>query len=430
LRRISLIYWSGWANRILGNALTLGILVEFTRCLHSGSSDRFRICARNSYFAVGDGGFGNGFSNWLDEPITIESARRCQAPGARRAARLNSATCLFSYRKPWSNPRKRIGACGTCRSGMQSGQTFAIVGPTGAGKTTLISLLLRFYDYSAWDRFCWTAWTSGHAGSAGISGTIRNRAAGSVICFPARLNRIFDWAGGNYAEGCRESAGRDRAGRIFIVRCRRAWKRKGNERGSTLSVGSAATDQFCTARLGTIRGFSILDEATSSVDTKKELLIREALDRFVERWRTAHGDCAPVEQRFQHADRIWCFTKGVCGKRAHTRNCWRSAGFITGFVPVVQYKGTGLAWTPMAFTGGGVCCRPLRRRVIEHSLDMTREKTPRSRVGARYICLSIPKRAGRARPLQNQAKDAPDTISDFGLEKLPAICMPRVWLRR
>ena len=39
-----------------------------------------------------------------------------------------------------------MGACATCRSAIDPGQTVAFVGHTGAGKTTIISLLLRFYD--------------------------------------------------------------------------------------------------------------------------------------------------------------------------------------------------------------------------------------------------------------------------------------------
>src|SRR5438046_564526 len=80
-----------------------------------------------------------------------------------------------------------------------------------------------------------------------------------------------------------------------------------NERGSTLSVGQRQLINFARALAHNPR-FLILDEATSSVDTKTELLIREALNRLLS-GRTAlviaHG-----LSTIQHADRILVFHKG------------------------------------------------------------------------------------------------------------------------
>src|SRR5262249_18043925 len=80
-----------------------------------------------------------------------------------------------------------------------------------------------------------------------------------------------------------------------------------NERGSTLSVGQRQLINFARALAHNPR-FLILDEATSSVDTKTELLIREALDRLLT-GRTA----LVIPHRLstiQHADRILVFHKG------------------------------------------------------------------------------------------------------------------------
>jgi ATP-binding cassette subfamily B protein len=80
-----------------------------------------------------------------------------------------------------------------------------------------------------------------------------------------------------------------------------------NERGSTFSVGQRQLINFARALAHDPR-FLILDEATSSVDTKTEILIREALDRLLE-GRTALV-IAHRLSTIQHADRILVFHKG------------------------------------------------------------------------------------------------------------------------
>ena len=79
------------------------------------------------------------------------------------------------------------------------------------------------------------------------------------------------------------------------------------ERGATFSVGQRQLISFARALAHNPR-FLILDEATSSVDTKTELLIREALDRLLE-GRTALV-IAHRLSTIQHADRILVFHKG------------------------------------------------------------------------------------------------------------------------
>ena len=80
-----------------------------------------------------------------------------------------------------------------------------------------------------------------------------------------------------------------------------------NERGSTLSVGQRQLINFARALAHNPR-FLILDEATSSVDTKTELLIREALDKLLS-GRTALV-IAHRLSTIQYADRILVFHKG------------------------------------------------------------------------------------------------------------------------
>jgi len=185
------------------------------------------------------------------------------------------------------------------------GQTLAIVGHTGAGKTTLISLLLRFYDiqrgeilldgvdvrrYDVHDLrrqfgivlqdpflFSGTLETNVRLGNEEI-GPERVEAALREVGLGSLLNTL--------PEGIQTNV---------------------SERGATFSVGQRQLISFARALAHNPR-FLILDEATSSVDTKTEVMIREALDRLLE-GRTAMV-IAHRLSTIQHADRILVFHKG------------------------------------------------------------------------------------------------------------------------
>jgi ATP-binding cassette subfamily B protein len=185
------------------------------------------------------------------------------------------------------------------------GQTFAIVGHTGAGKTTLISLLLRFYDIQRGQilldgvdiRFLDLQDLRRHFGIVLqdpflFTGTIEsNIRLGTPGITRDDVQRAIDKIGlGDFVKALPE-------GTATAV----------NERGSTLSVGQRQLINFARALAHNPR-FLILDEATSSVDTKTELLIREALDKLLT-GRTALV-IAHRLSTIQYADRILVFHKG------------------------------------------------------------------------------------------------------------------------
>jgi ATP-binding cassette subfamily B protein len=162
---------------------------------------------------------------------------------------------------------------------IEPGQTVAIVGHTGAGKTTIISLLLRFYDIQR--------------GSIRIDGVdIREmdvselrRRYGVVLQDPFLFS-------GTIADNIRlgskwvtrdmvESAAEDVNIGDFIRSLPQAFDEPVRERGSTLSTGQKQLISFARALAHQPR-ILILDEATSSVDTDTELRVREALTRMVE----------------------------------------------------------------------------------------------------------------------------------------------------
>src|ERR1700688_111789 len=162
---------------------------------------------------------------------------------------------------------------------IEPGETVAIVGHTRAGKTTLISLLLRFYDVQK--------------GAVRIDGVdvkdmdladLRSR-FGVVLQDPFLFSGTI---GGNIRLGSSriqdkdvEKAAEDVNLADFIRALPNSFNEEVRERGSTLSTGQKQLISFARA-LAHEPKILILDEATSSVDTETEFRVRDALNRMVE----------------------------------------------------------------------------------------------------------------------------------------------------
>jgi ATP-binding cassette subfamily B protein len=188
---------------------------------------------------------------------------------------------------------------------VEPGQTVAVVGHTGAGKTTLTSLLLRFYDVGR--------------------GAIRVGGVDIREVDPIELRRHFGVVlqdpylfSGTIEENIRlgtESITRDEielaAEQVnlgdFVRSLPEGFAQTIRERGSGLSTGQKQLIGFARALAHNPR-FLILDEATSSVDTETEFRVREALARMVE-GRTSIV-IAHRLSTIQRADRILVMHKG------------------------------------------------------------------------------------------------------------------------
>jgi ATP-binding cassette subfamily B multidrug efflux pump len=297
---IALILWVGGV-RIFAGTLTLGVLVAFMQFAQrffrpiQDLSEKFNIL--QSAMAASERIF-----KLLDEPITISSDPSA-IPLRDPRGEIEFRNVWFSYKS--GEPKDGDWVLRDVSFRVLPGQTMAIVGHTGAGKTTLISLLLRFYDIQR-----------GQILLDGID--IRKielqdlrRQFGIVLQDPFLFSGTIE---SNVRLG---TAGIDRATvehavnevglGDFIHALPDGVDTSVNERGSTLSVGQRQLINFARALAHNPR-FLILDEATSSVDTKTELLIREALDRLLS-GRTALV-IAHRLSTIQHADCILVFHKG------------------------------------------------------------------------------------------------------------------------
>lgn len=188
---------------------------------------------------------------------------------------------------------------------IHAGETIAIVGATGSGKTTIISLLLRFY--------------SPQSGQILIDGQDIHR----LPLYHARsqiglvLQEVFLFAD-NIEENIRLGDKKISSERVrqaatevnalrFIEKLPKGFQEPVIERGNNLSVGQKQLIAFARA-LAYDPPILILDEATSSVDTETELLIQQALERLMQN-RTSLI-IAHRLSTIQHAHRIIVLHKG------------------------------------------------------------------------------------------------------------------------
>jgi ATP-binding cassette subfamily B multidrug efflux pump len=299
---IAVLYWMG-GLRVIGGTIEIGVLIAFMMYAQrffrpiQDLSEKFNIL--QSAMAASERIF-----KLLDEPLTTGTLTAHVKSLPAPQGNIEFRNVWFAY-LGGANPRDEDWVLRDVSFRVEPGQTLAIVGHTGAGKTTIIQLLLRFYEIQR--------------GQILLDGVdIREmglqelrRLFGIVLqdpfLFTGTLESNVKLGTEKITRADAEQALREVGLGPFLEDLPQGIEAPVTERGSTLSVGQRQLVSFARA-LAHNPQFLILDEATSSVDTKTELLIRAALDRLLE-GRTAVV-IAHRLSTIQHAHRILVFHKG------------------------------------------------------------------------------------------------------------------------
>jgi ATP-binding cassette, subfamily B, multidrug efflux pump len=314
---IALVIWLG-GNGVMRNAVTLGVLVAFMQYAQrffrpiQDLSEKYNIL--QAAMAASERVF-----KLLDTPVEVFSP--ANARSGNGSGRVEFRNVWFTYQKLDDDVRARIAAANAVELAamedidwilrgvsfiIEPDQTAAIVGHTGAGKTTMISLMMRFYDIQS--------------GSVQVDGvdvrehdlTVLRRRFGVVLQDPFLFSGTIaenirlgsDWISNKQME----QAADDVNVSDFIRTLPQGFDEPLRERGNSLSTGQKQLINFARALAHNPR-ILVLDEATSSVDTDTEMLVRSALERMVQ-GRTS----VVIAHRLstvQRADQIIVMHKGV-----------------------------------------------------------------------------------------------------------------------
>ena len=188
----------------------------------------------------------------------------------------------------------------------RKGQVVALVGPSGAGKTTLVDLIPRFYEPTGGRILLDGVDTRGIALAAlrGLTGIVSQD---TVLFHDTVRNNIAYGANGKYSDAQIRAAAEAANAHEFIERLPEKYDTILGERGTRLSGGQRQRIAIARALL-VDPPILILDEATSALDTESERLVQEAIDRLL-----ANRTVFVIAHRLstiEHADQILVLERG------------------------------------------------------------------------------------------------------------------------
>ena len=297
----ALLIWFG-GGRVIEDTLTLGTLVAFIQY-----SQRFfrPIQDLSEKFNILQGAMASSerIFQLLDTEVVIGTGRAGRAGRAGEAGRSVDQPEI-SFHRVWFAYNDDDWVLRDVSFTVAPGERIGIVGATGAGKTTIINLLLRFYDVNK--------------GRITIDGVdIRDLPLDELRrTFGLVLQDVHLFSGtiaANVRLGNDALSDDDVRAALRAVNATPFVERLGGidtvvvERGATLSVGQKQLLSFARA-LAFNPPVLVLDEATSSIDTETELLIRDALTVLM-RGRTTIA-IAHRLSTIQDMDRVLVFHKG------------------------------------------------------------------------------------------------------------------------
>jgi ATP-binding cassette, subfamily B, multidrug efflux pump len=309
---MALLLWYG-GLRVLDGTLTVGILaafIQYTRRFFQplqDLSEKFNLL--QSAMASSERVFA-----LLDEPVTVPepaSPRPLPRP-LRGEVRFEGVWFRYSADGPWVLRDVSFVA--------SPGKTVALVGHTGAGKTTVVNLLLRFYDPDR-GRITVDGVDIRELSTADLRSAI-GFVQQDLFLFTGDILHNLTLGAPIAADAARRAAERVGADR-FIERLPSGYGHRLGERGRNLSVGERQLLSFARA-LALDPRILVLDEATSSVDAEAEAQIQRAIAELM-----AGRTSLVVAHRLStilHADEILVMHHGEIRERGTHRELLAAGG--------------------------------------------------------------------------------------------------------
>ncbi len=317
-----ILFWFG-AYLIQSQEITVGLLVAFATYIGFFWEPINRLGQMYSQMLIAMASSERIFEFIDEEPNVPEALNAKELPNVRGDIELKQVE--FEY-EPGRKALKGIDLS------VKAGQSIALVGHTGSGKSTIINLLCRFYDSTSGQitidgHDIREVTVSSLRSQVGIvlqdtfifSGTIRDNirfgkldATDEEVEFAAKAVRAHD----------------------FIVNMPQGYDTEVQERGNMLSMGQRQLISFARALLADPR-ILILDEATASIDTETELKIQEALKTLLA-GRTSFI-IAHRLSTIRNADNIIVLDHGVLMEQGDHDGLMKQHGIYYGLIQA-QYR--------------------------------------------------------------------------------------------
>ena len=283
------------AHEVLAKRMDVGVLVAFFVLARYLYEPVGRLHMLNQIFQAGRAAGDRVFEIMDSDPEAVDSAD--PVSGAVSGA-VEYRDVTFSYSKD-------LPVLADVSLSAQAGETIALVGPTGAGKSTLVNLLVRFYEFGQ--------------GEILIDGIplrqIPRHHLRRNIAVVTQETFLFNGTTAENLLVAKPDATEDEMWKVleaanaadFVRRLPKGLHSPVGERGIRLSVGEKQRISIARALLKN-PPILILDEATASVDTATEILIQQALDRLME-----HRTSFVIAHRLstvRHASQILVLERG------------------------------------------------------------------------------------------------------------------------
>lgn len=237
----------------------------------------------------------------LDTPAEIVDRENASSlPEIRGRVRFEDVTFAYTD-EPDRNVLEHVSFT------VKPGQTIALVGPTGAGKTTIVNLISRFYDVKAGNIFI-----DDYEIRDVTMKSLRQQMGIMTqdnFLFTGTIRENICYGKPDATEEEMLAAARAVNAHDFIIKLEKGYDTEISERGAQLSVGQKQLLAFARTMISDPR-ILILDEATSNIDTHTELLVQEGIRHLLEN-RTSFV-VAHRLSTIRNADRIFVIDgKGI-----------------------------------------------------------------------------------------------------------------------